>query len=344
MGFYLKLFFQGIFSKGFWKDRIDDFRQMLIHPGDYFKSLDKKENETRAYLLGMASTFAAWVGVTVVYILTFGLFTLGKALVFLPVLIVVGLVCWLIGLFLLYHLGTWSFAIAYKWLTQKDETKRIRPILFALCTSGLTAVVPGFGGFLSLVIFVVYLVIAYESVLKIARGSAIGSAVVGLVLLSVVMGFPFALIGWAFMALCFGTNGLAGLGLLAALFHPQPSSDGYDFNKMEKETNAAVSASMPQTQANTLPALTTTPVAAQTAAPPPPTPTEVPKPTVKTVKKHKTKTHAATSSSQNSGEAADTSSVDNSSTAQAKPAAKKDDAVGKAVGDAVGDAAKSLGF
>ncbi len=354
MGGYLKLFFQGVFTAAFWKDRRENFRQMVLHPADYFKSLDKKENEAGAYLLGMSSTFLVWVLLTVFYVLTFGLFTLGKALVFLPAWIAVEFVCWLAGQYLLYYLGTWAFAAAYKWLTGKDEAKRIRPILFALCVSGLTSVIPGFGSLLSVAVFIIYLVIAYENVLRIERGQAVGSAVLGAVVLAVAMGLPFWLIGWAFAALWLGVNGAAGLGLMALLLH-HPT---YDDHNGSGSSTAAIAEKANPPAAPTAQAIAPTPMAAaQAAAPPPPTPAEAAPTPVKTAKKHKAKS-TSTASSQASEEAdnsqaapdggnapADSSAGDNSSqAAAATPTPPKNDVVGNAVNNAVGGAIKSIGF
>jgi hypothetical protein len=274
MGIYLKLFFKGFLTKAFWSDRFSTFRELLAHPGDYFSSLGKKENAEGAYLLGMASSFLTLVCLVVVYTLTFGLFTLGIGLLFLPVLIVLWFIGWLVGLYILYYLGTWAFATALKWLSGKYEPEKIRPALFAIGICVLPGIVPGIGSVISLIAFCVLLVIAYESILKIERGTAIGSALLGAALLGVVVSLPFWLIHHLLMLLWAGVVGMLGLGFLGALLHHAPA---YNPQTIPIPTPRAMYSTV----------LTPTPAAVpQVAA----TPTAVPAPVVsQPVKKKKKK-------------------------------------------------------
>jgi hypothetical protein len=254
MGPYLKFFLKGIFSKNFWADRLEDSRRLVSHPGSYFEALGKKENTERAYLLGMSATFLAWVALAVVSILTFGILSFGRALLFLPIFLLAELVFWIIGLYLLYYPVSWSFAIVFKWISGRYEIEKVRPILFAIGVSSLTMVVPGIGSLISLGLFLVLLVIAYEKALRVERGPAVGSAVLGALFSMVVLGLPMGLLGMLVSALFIGSLSLPGLGLVAALFHrptyadhayekeQAPVSDGYTSKSVD------VYAAMPEDQ------------------------------------------------------------------------------------------------
>jgi hypothetical protein len=337
MGIYLKLFFAGFLTKSFWADRIETFREMVRHPADYFSNLNKKENIEDAYLLGMSSTFFTFAGLALIYILTFGLFTLGAGLIYLPVLLAVEFVCWIAGQYLLYHLGAWAFALALKWLTGKYEIEKIRPILFSIGISGVVSVIPGFGSLLSFLVFIVLLVIAYENAFKVERGPAIGSAVLGTLMLGVAMGLPFWLIGFLFSALWTGTAGLAGLGLMATLLHHQPS-----FDKDQAKNIATLQATLTYSPANQQTILTTpTPPPAQ-AVLPSPTPLPVSTPVMKK-KKKKPATVAPSDQAQGETKAGvSTASIDAAPSSAPQPTPTHVDAVGKAIGDAAGDAAKKI--
>lgn len=192
---YIKLLFQGMFSKDFWSGRWETFLSLIRKPGDFYAKAGQKDWDRDAYLLGISFSFLEVVLFSLLFSGFVGLFSGLGGLMILLWSLIYGLVGWFIGIFVTYYGVAWLFGWALKLVTKKDQTEKIRPILFTLSPSYLLCVVPGLGSLLTLAAAIVLLVIAYEKALKVERGPAIGSSLLGMVFTGVAASVFGAVLG-----------------------------------------------------------------------------------------------------------------------------------------------------
>lgn len=192
---HIKTLFQGMWSKAFWEDRWETFLALIREPSAFYGGVGKKDWDENAYLMGLSFSLVVVLATALLFsgLLSllrgyFGVIAFGWSLVS-------GLIGWVIGAFLMYYVVAWVFGFAAKLIKKKDDTDKIRPILFTLGPATLCAIVPILGGIAALVLFVLLLVIAYENSLKMERGEAVASSILGMVFSSVVVWVPFFLLG-----------------------------------------------------------------------------------------------------------------------------------------------------
>ncbi len=107
------------------------------------------------------------------------LFSNAAGLAALVLSLVIGIGAWFFGALVLYYIIAWVFAFAARAVTKRNDIEKIRPILFSLAPAGLAGLLPIVGGLISLILMIVLLVIAYEKALKLSRGQAVGSSLLG---------------------------------------------------------------------------------------------------------------------------------------------------------------------
>lgn len=203
---FIKILFQGMWSGAFWADRWDTFLALIRKPDDFYGGVGKKDWDENAYLMGLSFSLVMVLATSLLFsgLLSllrgyFGLVAFGWSLVS-------GLIGWFIGVFLTYYVVAWVFGFAAKLIKKKDDMEKIRAIFFTLGPATLCNIVPILGGVAALVLSVLLLVVAYENSLKMERGEAVASSLLGMVFSSVVVWVPFFLLGLlssAILRLCY---------------------------------------------------------------------------------------------------------------------------------------------
>ncbi|GEM_PF-5979242 len=204
MGEYFGLFWKGVFTGMFWKERWETLRELLKKPTGFFEGSKTSGWSERVVLMGMAASFFF---IVLHMVLTSGFFALflGPAgILAIPVAVVAGVALWFLGVLFLYYVIAGINALAAKWVASEGDVEKIRPIVFASTVGAPLGLVPGGGSLLGVIVSGVLLVIGYEKGLKVTRSQAVGITLVSLLICGLLVGLISfgigSLVTMAFMA------------------------------------------------------------------------------------------------------------------------------------------------
>lgn len=221
---FIQVVLKEAWGKAFWAARWETFLGLLRDPSGFYAGVGKKEWDREAYLMGLSFSAVSILLSVLATTLFLGYFTPYMFIGFFIGLLW-GTIEWFAGAFLLYYLVAWLFGFAAKLITKRDDTGKIRPILFTLAPTTLAVVIPVLGGILALAGAVILLVIAYEKVLKTSRGESVGASLLGYVFSGLAVWLPMIFLSGIFFSVSSTLSGtLYGLFTHSSGFESKASN------------------------------------------------------------------------------------------------------------------------